>query len=304
MERTEKGTLPPRVSWCNIGQKGEDMIKVGVLNELVVCDENSSGYYLKAEDNEEKAFMPPSLGPREVNIGDHLNVFIYLDTSDCLLATSNFPNAMVGQYALMKVVETTHFGAFMNWGITKDLLIPDTEQKEPIRHGEEHIVRVCIDERTEKIFGTTKLGKHIQASEFDIEEGSVVDLVPAIKESLGYRCVINRKFIGMIYHNEIFKEIIPGKVLKGVVKKIRQDGLVDCALQVQGIQNLLDSKDVILNFLQENEGKSDLHDKSKPEDIRAALGMSKQTFKNSIGMLYREKKIIIKKDGIELVEVK
>lgn len=280
------------------------MIKVGVLNELVVCDENSSGYYLKAEDSEEKAFMPPSLGPKDVKVGDRLNAFIYLDTSDCLLGTTNFPNAMVGQFALMNVVETTHFGAFMNWGITKDLLVPDTEQKEPIRYGENHIVRVCIDERTEKIFGTTKLGKHIQASEFDIEEGAEIDLVPAIKESLGYRCVVNRKFIGMIYHNEIFKEIIVGKALKGVVKKLREDGLVDCALQVQGVQNLFDSKDVILNFLKENDGKSELHDKSKPDDIKAALGMSKQTFKNSIGMLYREKKIIIRKDGIELVAEK
>ena len=277
------------------------MIEVGVLNELVVCDENSSGYYLKAEDSDEKAFMPPSLGPKDVKVGDRVKAFIYLDTSDCLLGTTNFPSAVVGQFALMNVVETTHFGAFMNWGITKDLLIPDSEQKEPIRYGEDHIVRVCIDERTEKIFGTTKLGKHIQASKFDIEEGVEVDLVPAIKESLGYRCVVNRKFIGMIYHNEIFKEIIIGKPLRGVVKKIREDGLVDCALQVQGVQNLFDSKDVILNFLKENDGKSDLHDKSKPDDIRAALGMSKQTFKNSIGMLYREKKIIIKKDGIELV---
>jgi predicted RNA-binding protein (virulence factor B family) len=277
------------------------MIEVGVLNELVVCDENSSGYYLKAEDSDEKAFMPPSLGPKDVKVGDRVKAFIYLDTSDCLLGTTNYPSAVVGQFALMNVVETTHFGAFMNWGITKDLLIPDSEQKEPIRYGEDHIVRVCIDERTEKIFGTTKLGKHIQASKFDIEEGVEVDLVPAIKESLGYRCVVNRKFIGMIYHNEIFKEIIIGKPLRGVVKKIREDGLVDCALQVQGVQNLFDSKDVILNFLKENDGKSDLHDKSKPDDIRAALGMSKQTFKNSIGMLYREKKIIIRKDGIELV---
>ena len=276
------------------------MIEVGKINELVVVDENSSGYYLRAEDNKEKAFMPPSLAPKEVNIGDTLSVFIYLDTSDCLLATSHFPSALVGEFALMRVVETTHFGAFMNWGISKDLLIPDTEQKEPIRHGESHLVRVCIDERTERIYGTTKLGKHIQSSDFDIADGDEVKIIPALKEELGYRCTVNRKFVGMVYHNEIFTEIVLGKIYEGVVKKIRADGLVDCALQAQGIKNLVDSKDIILNYLEKNEGKSDLHDKSTPDAIKKALGMSKQTFKKSIGMLYRDRKIIIKKDGIEL----
>jgi len=277
------------------------MIEVGKINDLKVVDENSSGYYLSTDEIEEKAFMPPSLGPKEIKVGDQLKVFIYLDTSDCLLATSNFPSALVGEYAYMRVVETTHFGVFVNWGITKDLLIPDTEQKTPIKMGETHLVRVCKDERTERIFGTTKLGKYIQASEFDINEGDEVDLVPATKEERGYRCVVNKKFVGMIYHNEIFTEVIPGKKTKGVVKKLREDGLVDCALQAQGIKNLVDSKDIILDYLEKNGGKAELHDKSTPETIKAALGMSKQTFKKSIGMLYKDRKILLNKDGIELV---
>lgn len=280
------------------------MIEVGQINDLLVVEGDSKGYFLKAEDHEERAFMPSSFAQRSLNVGDKLKVFIYLDTSDCLLATSHFPNAVVGEYALMRVVETTHFGAFMNWGITKDLLIPDTEWKEPVHMGESHIVRVCEDDRTERIYGTTKLGKYIEASDFDIMDGDRVKIVPATKEKLGYRCIINKKIIGMIYHNEIFTDIVIGKSIDGVVKKIRNDGLVDCALQVQGIKNLVDSKDVILEFLKENGGKSELHDKSTPDSIKAALGMSKQTFKNTIGMLYRDRKIIIKKDGIELVEEK
>lgn len=276
------------------------MIEVGKINELEVTKENSSGYYLKAEDSEELAFMPPSIGPKDVEIGQVLKVFVYLDTSDCLLATTNFPNAIVGEYALMKVVDLQHFGAFLDWGITKDLLVPDTEQKEPIKRGESHIVRVCIDDRTERIFGTTKLGKFIQASEFDFKETDEVEIIPALKEELGYRVIINKRFIGMIYHNEIFKEVIIGEPIKAVVKKFREDGLVDLALQTQGVQNLIDSKDIILDYLAKNEGKSPLHDKSDPQLIRQTLGMSKQTFKNTIGMLYRDRKIVIKKDGIEL----
>lgn len=280
------------------------MIKVGKINHLTVSNENNSGYYLKAADSEEEAFMPPSLGPRGVEVGQELDVFIYLDTSDCLLATTNIPNAVVGEYALMNIVETTHFGAFGNWGISKDLLIPDTEQKEPLKYGEDHIVRVCVDERTERIFGTTKLGKFIQASEFDIVEGDTVDLLVCLKEELGYRCIVNKKFIGMIYHNELFKKVKSGDQFKAVLKKIRVDGLIDCALQVQGFQNLVDSKDVILAYLESAGGKSPLYDKSSPESIKEALGMSKKTFKNSIGMLYKDRKIIISKEGIELTEIK
>lgn len=280
------------------------MIEVGKINDLVVCDENASGYYLKADDSDEKAFMPPAIGPKNVEIGQRLNAFIYLDTSDCLLATTMIPFAVVDEYALMKVVDTQHFGAFFSWGISKDLLVPDTEQKTPIRHGESHIVRVSLDERTERIFGTTKLGKHIQASVFDINEGDEVNIQIGVKEELGYRVIINRKFIGMVYHNEIFKPVTPGDLVKATVKKLREDGLVDVALQTQGIKNLVDSKDIILDYLQKNEGKSDLHDKSDPKLIRDTLGMSKQTFKNSIGMLYRDRKIVIRKDGIELAEDK
>ncbi|MCK5074137.1 MAG: hypothetical protein KAQ98_11975 [Bacteriovoracaceae bacterium] len=278
------------------------MIKIGKINELTVCGESSSGHYLKSDDSEEEVLMPHSLGPKEVIIDQKLKVFVYLDSNDSLLATITIPNAIVGEYGFMKVVDTQPFGAFLNWGITKDLLIPDSEQRSNINKNENHIVRVCIDDRTERIYGTTKINKYIQASEFDIKEGDNIKIVPAFKEELGYRCIINRKFIGMIYHNEIFGKIKIGEPVEGVVKKLRPDGLVDAALQTQGIQNLMNSKDKILAYLEQIGGKSPLHDKSSPQDIREALGMSKQTFKNTIGMLYKERKILILKDGIKLVK--
>jgi len=277
------------------------MIEIGKMNNLAVTSEVANGFYLSDGDNEDVAFISRAMAPG-IAVDQMVDAFLYVDNNDSVLATLQHPRAVLGEYALMDVVDTVTFGAFFDWGISKDLLVPDTEQKLVIRHGEEHIVRVCLDERTRLLYGTTKLGKYIQGSEFDVKEADKIEIVPATWEELGYRCIINKKYIGMIYHNEIFSEVVIGMPLPGVVKKIRPDGLIDAALQVQGIRNLMDSKEVILSYLESVGGKSPLHDKSSPDDIREALSMSKQTFKNSIGILYKARKIIISKVGIELVK--
>ena len=229
-------------------------------------------------------------------------MFIYHDNSGSLLATSEVPYAQVGEYALLTAVEVQEFGAFFEWGLSKDLLVPGNEQRSDVRRNDEHLVRICLEEGTNRIFGTTKIAQHIEDSDFDISDGDKIKIVPVLNEELGYRSIINKKFIGMIYHNEIFKNIRIGNEYEGVVKKIRNDGLIDAALQVQGVRNLIDSKDIIIDMLEKRGGKSPLHDKSSPDEIKKVLGMSKQTFKKAIGMLYKERKIIIHKDGIELAE--
>lgn len=277
------------------------MLKIGKINELTTLETCGEGHYLKAEGSDVKILLPEAYGPKDLEIGQKLQAFLYYEDDQLLIATTQIPNALVGEYALMDVVDVKQFGAFFDWNHDKDLLVPVTEQRIPIGRHESHIVRVCIDERTNKVFGTTKINKYIQEADFDIDEGDKVKLVPVTDEELGYRCIINRKYIGMIYHNEIFQSIETGKPLEGIVKKIREDGLVDVALQAQGFKNLVNAQDKIMAYLQQNEGKSPLHDKSSPDDIRATLNMSKQTFKNTIGILYRSQKIMIKKDGIELV---
>ncbi len=277
------------------------MIKVGKVNNLIVNRETKSGYYLIEEQSGDEVFMPPALAPVKVAINDEIDAFVYLDTNGGMVATDQVPYAQVGEYALMKVVDTQDFGAFFDWGIEKDLLVPGNEQKVKVRDFEDHLVRVCIEEDTGRVFGTTKLGNYIEDSDFDIEEGEKVNLVPVRKTDLGYQVIINKKFIGLIYTNEIFEYVQIGTDYSGVVKKIRNDGLVDAALQVQGIQNTVSAKDKILAMLDEGGGKSDLNDKSAPDLIRDRLAMSKKTFKNAIGMLYKERKIIISKDGIELI---
>ncbi len=276
------------------------MLEIGKMNRLYVYNENKKNYILRAPNYDVDVELPKSDATELVNQGDILEVFVYVDNNDKEVASLTRPVALLDEFAVVKVVESHQFGAFVDWGLSKDLLVPDTEQKERMGNNRYYIVRVCLDERTNKLYGTTKIGKYIPESQFDIAEGDKIEIIPASYEELGYRSLINRKFIGMIYHNEIFQKIEIGTPVSGVVKKIRNDGLVDAALQVQGFKNIEDSQKVVLEFLRANGGKTSLHDKSSPEEIREKLGMSKKTFKNAIGMLYKERRIVIHKDGIEL----
>lgn len=276
------------------------MLEIGKMNRLYVYNENKKNYILRVPNYDVDVELPKSEATELVNQGDILEVFVYIDNNDKEVASLTRPVALLDEFAVVKVVESHQFGAFVDWGLSKDLLVPDTEQKERMGNNRYYIVRVCLDERTNKLYGTTKIGKYIPESQFDIAEGDRIEIIPASYEELGYRSLINRKFIGMIYHNEIFQKIEIGTSVSGVVKKIRNDGLVDAALQVQGFKNIEDSQKVVLEFLRANGGKANLHDKSSPEEIREKLGMSKKTFKNAIGMLYKERRIVIHKDGIEL----
>tara|TARA_B100000886_G_scaffold42436_1_gene26048 strand:+ start:106 stop:957 length:852 start_codon:yes stop_codon:yes gene_type:complete len=279
------------------------MIKIGCINELIVQEKGNDGYCLVDNLSDDEAFLPHANCEEDLSTEQRIEVFVFLDNDNKIIASMKRPIAIVGEFGLMRAVESIQIGAFFDWGISKNLFVPDTEQRQNIYPGDIEILRVCLDQRTEKVFGTTKIGKYINASEFkkhDLKEGDKVSITPVRKEELGYRCLINKNFIGMIYQNEIFKHIKIGAPLEGFVKKLRDDGLVDAALQVQGFKNLIDSKDKIMAYLRENGGRSHLHDKSSPQDIRDILGMSKQTFKNTIGMLYRDRKIVITKTGIHL----
>ena len=277
-----------------------ELIKIGEVNELKIMVKNSNGFILSHPLSDDEAFLQKNEQNKTLEVDQRVNVFVYIDNENNLIASMDRPIAIVGEYGFMTAVESLRIGAFFDWGIKKDLFVPDNEQRERIYEGDQLIVRVCKDERTEKVYGTTKIGKFIKASEFDINVGDKVSIVPAKKEELGFRSIINKKYIGMIYYNEIFKKINIGQKLEGVIKKIREDGLIDAALQAQGFQNLVNSKDKIIAHLNENGGNSHLNDKSSPEEIRNILGMSKQTFKKTIGILYKERKIIINKNGIKL----
>ena len=254
------------------------MIEIGKVNDLILIDETESGYYLKDLNSDDEVFMPPPLAPLKMDKNQEMKAFVYLDSKGGIIATSDMPYAQVGEYALMRAVDVQEFGAFFDWGIEKDLLVPGNEQKFKVRNHEDHLVRICLEEGTDRVYGTTKLGKYIEASEFDFAETDKVQVVPVQETDLGYRVIVNKKFIGLIYHNEIFTKIVIGKTYEGHVKLLRVDGLVDVALQVQGIKNLDNSRDQILNMLKEGNGKSSLNDKSAPIEIKNVFGMSKNSF--------------------------
>ena len=279
------------------------MIEIGQINELIVESKNNTGYFLRDALTDDEVFLPNEKCDEDLTSQQRVGVFVYLDNENNLIASLKRPIAIVGEFGVMSAVSSIQIGAFFDWGITKNLFIPESEQRQEIYPGDLEIIRVCIDERTEKVYGTTKIGKYVKSSYFEkynLKEGDKVTIIPVREEKLGYRCLINKNFIGMIYYNQIFQRITFGKPLDGVVTKLRDDGLVDAALQTQGFQNLVDSKEKIIAYLKENGGTSHLHDKSSPHEIREILGMSKQTFKNTIGMLYRERKIVITKTGIHL----
>lgn len=276
------------------------MIDIGQINQLAVYRKLKAGYLLRAPDFDVDVSLSSDEVETELNIGDQVDAFVYVGSKDEPVASLKRPHAMVGEYFVGLVVENHQFGSFVNWGIEKDLLVPDTEQKERMGEDRYYIVRVCLDERTNKIYGTTKIGKYIQDSVFEIKPKDKVTVIPAKKEELGFRCLVNGKHVGMIYYNEIYQPIEMGKPLQGIVKKLRADGLVDISLQKLGIGNLEDAQGVIINYLSKQGGRSNLHDKSSPEEIKLELNMSKKSFKNAIGMLYKQKRILIHKNGIEL----
>jgi predicted RNA-binding protein (virulence factor B family) len=278
------------------------MLEIGKINKLTVARETSSGYYLKDGDEFGEVFLPPKMALENISVGDEIEVFLYIDTKDMVVATCKHPVAVVGEYALLNCIEEQDFGAFFSWGIEKDLLVPGNEQKISIRKGDEAVVRICLEEGTDRVFGTTKFGQFLDHVEFDIKENEKVKLIPVDESDLGIRVIVNKKYLGIIYHSEVFSTVKIGVEIDGYVKKLREDGLVDAALQIQGIKNLDKSKIKIMEFLIKKGGISHLHDKSSPEEISDLLGMSKKTFKSAIGMLYRDKKIIISKDGIAIVK--
>lgn len=289
------------------------MIQIGKVNQMVVSGESASGCYLRLQPQEgeehtdqREVFMPSSFSPLRVNAGQEIDVFVYLDTQGKLVGTSEMPFAEVGEYAYMRAIDVEEFGAFFDWGIDKDLLVPGNEQKVRVKKFEDYLVRVCLEDGTNRVFGTTKLGKYIESSVFDFEERDTVQIVPVQKTDLGHKVIINRKFIGMIYDSETFKSVTLDQTYDAIVKKIREDGLVDVSLHSQGIQNLEDSKERVLSFLEKCGGMSPLNDKSSPEEIQKQLGMSKKTFKSAIGMLFKERKIEILRSesekGIKLLK--
>ena len=275
------------------------MIKTGDYNELEVLKRLEFGIYL-GKDNVE-ILMPTKWIPAGTKIGDKLNVFVFRDSDDRLIATTLKPFATANTFAFLEVKQVNNIGAFMDWGMDKDLLVPFREQPNRMVSGKSYVVFVYLDEQSDRIVASAKLSKFIEQDEIDLQEGDVVDLLIYSETDLGYNAIINNLYSGLIYKNEVYEIIRMGDQLKGFVKHIREDNKIDLSLQKSGFELVDDVKWRILKLMKEENGFLSLNDNSSPEEIKAKLQISKKAFKKAVGALYKERLIKLTSKGIELI---
>lgn len=276
------------------------MIQIGKTNTLTILRETPPGLYL-GEDENQVVLLPKKYVKPDFKVGDSIEVFVYKDSEDRIVATTEKPYAEVGQFAYLNVSQVSKFGAFLDWGLEKDLFVPFKEQKYPMSDQYAYVVYIYIDETTQRIVASSKINKFISNEQLTVEQGQEVDLMVYNKTDMGFSCIINGRHKGLLYHNDIYQELHLGDELKGYIKLIRDNNLIDLSLQKIGFKNVLSSTDLILEYLQNNKGFLNLTDKSTPEEIAERFSMSKATFKKSIGVLYRQRKIRIEDDGVHLV---
>jgi len=275
------------------------MIEIGKLNNLRVVKELDFGIYLDGGESGE-ILMPKRYVPEGCKPEDLLNVFIYRDSEDRLIATTEKPYAMVGDFAFLKAVSVTTVGAFLDWGLLKDLMVPYREQSHPIEVGKKYVVHVYLDNDSQRIVASTKIDRFLDNLPPDFNADQEVDLFIVNKTELGYKAIINNTHTGIIYKNEVFKPINQGQRFKGYVRKVREDDKIDLYIQKQGPELRNDLCGDILDYLKANEGFMDITDKTDPHIIYKKFEVSKKLFKIALGSLYKQKLIIIKDDGVRL----
>lgn len=277
------------------------MAEIGKINTLEVVRETENGFYLDGEELGE-ILMPQKFITEEVRESERATVFIYTDSEDRLVATTEQPLAKVGEFAKLRVAATTSFGAFLDWGLPKDLLVPFNEQKAKMKEDGEYMVYVYLDTKTNRIAASAKLDKFLDKTPPEYEAGEEVNLVIADETDLGYKAIVNGSHWGMLYRNQLFKPVSVGQKTVGFVNKIREDDKIDLLLEKPGYEKVDSISEKILEELKNNNGFLAVSDKTSPEIIKAMFGVSKKNFKKAIGGLYRKQIIQFDSDGIRLVK--
>jgi predicted RNA-binding protein (virulence factor B family) len=275
------------------------MLNLGQINKLTVLRQTDNGFYL-IDEEENEVLLPNKYIPVGLSIDDELDVFLYTDSEDRPIATTLIPKVQLYGYAYLEVKDVAGFGAFFDWGLEKDLLVPLSQQGRAVNEGEKHVVYLYLDEKTNRLAGTTKIGPTLLKLGVDLKAGDQVKMLPYEESELGFSIIVNDKYQGMLYKNEIFQEVHIGDELTGYVKKIRSDNKIDLSLNRFGYRAVDDNVVKLMDTLKANNGSLQLNDKSSPEAIYAALGMSKKVFKKAVGALYKQKQIEISDTGIKL----
>ena len=278
------------------------MLYLGKINSLRVLRNATCGMFL-GDDGDEEVLLPNKYVPEHLDIDHLIDVFLYTDSEDRIVATTLTPKILLHKFAVLTVKNITKIGAFLDWGLDKDLLLPLSEQQERFLEGDKVTVCLCYDEETDRLFASARINECTD-HKLTVREGEEVDLLIDRKSDLGWQVVINDRHTGLIFFDKIFKLIQKGDRVKGFIEKIREDGKIDVSLQKRGYSQVEDSQGLLLKKLQENNGVLHLTDKSDAKLISQELGMSKKVFKKCVGALYKQRKIKIESDRIVLSNTK
>jgi uncharacterized protein len=276
------------------------MVNVGEYNTLKVVKEVDFGMYL--DGNPDEILLPKRYVPAGLKIDDEINVFVYHDNEGRLIATTDRPVAVVGEIAMMQVASVTPHGAFLKWGIMKDVFIPLSYMEHRMKEGDKRLVMLVIDAQTGRVTATEKIDHFLSNLELTIKINDEVDLVIFQKTDIGYKVIINSKHMGVLHYNEVFRELEIGEKLKGFIKNLRPGNKIDVSPGTKGYTRVKSEEDRIIELLRNNSGYLPYNDKSDPETIYAFFGMSKKTFKMTLGALYKKRQIEFTQTGTKLVE--
>ena len=277
------------------------MAVIGQRNRLTILYETDSGYYLDGEELGQ-ILLPGKYIPRGSRPGEIVDVFLYRDSEDRLVATTEYPLAMVGQFASLRVVGMNpRVGCFLDWGLSKDLLLPIREQKEGLEIGYWVVVAVLLDQRTDRLVASARINRHLDLTTPNYHEGEEVELLIIGATELGFKAIVNNAHTGLLYRAEVAGEFKMGQKMKGYIRAAREDGKIDLGLDRAGHRRINDYHGDIIEYLEAAGGEMAYDDKSSPEDIREVFGMSKKAFKQAIGTLFKARRIMIANGGIRLV---
>ncbi|MDH3972923.1 MAG: S1-like domain-containing RNA-binding protein [Deltaproteobacteria bacterium] len=275
--------------------------QVGKTNRLMIIREVDFGVYLDGEDLGE-ILMPKKYVPEDYRLGDVVEVFVYLDSEDRLVATTEKPYAQVEQYACLKVVSVTNFGAFLDWGLKKDLLVPFNEQKHRMEEGREYIVYIYSDEETGRIAGTSKLDRCLDLYKGDYQDGDEVELFICEETDLGFKTIINDAHRGLLYKSDLYQSVNKGERAKGFIKQVREDGKIDVTLNKPGYEAIDEVSEQILETLKASGGFIAVTDKSSPDEIKELFGVSKKRYKKAVGALYKKRLVSLEEGGVRVIK--
>ncbi|WP_294822542.1 S1-like domain-containing RNA-binding protein [uncultured Flavobacterium sp.] len=276
------------------------MIEIGKYNTLKIARDTKVGLYLT--DGTEDILLPNKYVPKEFEVGDDLIVFIYLDHEERKVATTLEPYILLNEFALLRVNYVNKFGAFLDWGLEKDLFVPFREQARPMEKGKRYLVFMYIDHETQRLAATSKINQFLDNSELTVAEGDEVSLIVSHITEIGINVIINELYKGLMYKGEVYEDLRTGDRITGYIKTIRPDNKIDVTLRQQGFSAIEPDAEKVLDELRASRGFLRLNDDSHPEDIKTVLKMSKKSFKKAIGSLYKQKLIEIKEDGIYLMK--